>query len=150
MADDIPENIDRFNRLTLATLSLLYEYFPNPIEIDSKILGINASGDNFEGEGGGERAFTWMGSARDTLNWLSTESFLRHDGTTLEGGFHRCVLTAKGLATLGHIPHSIKENPAHESVASLAQKTLKSGAKDVISDFVKEIISIGIRAYTGI
>ena len=146
MANEIPENIDRFNRLVLATLSLLYKHFPKRIDIDAHVLGVTASGDNFEdGEDGHHRAFTWMGAADDTITWLAEEGFIRTDGLTTDRKHIQVVLTGKGLRTMGHVPQSVKENPEHASIGTLASKTLKSGAKEVISDVVKEIISLGAK-----
>ncbi|MDR3387720.1 MAG: hypothetical protein P4L92_11760 [Rudaea sp.] len=149
MSDDVPDNIDRFNRLTLALLTILYADFPTPIDIDPKVIGANASGDDFEGDGGRERAFTWIDAAGNTMAWLHDEGFFREQRQTLDGKHLQVVLSIKGLATLGHIPHSIKENPEKSSFGTLAGKTLKSGAKDIISEFVKEIINIGAKATMG-
>ena len=145
MADDIPENIDRFNRITLAVFAALYENFPNPIDLDSKVIGMEAGKDEIQGKEDTPIAVAWMEAALSTINWLKNEGFLTVKMVTFGGDFLQVVLTRTGLNALNQVPSSIKENPDKATLGTLAKSAAKSGAKEVIFDLVK----LGVGAVLG-
>lgn len=150
MADEVPENIDRFNRVTLAVFADLYESFPIPTDFDSKIVGIEAAGDLINSKDDAELASAWMEAARTAVTWLEKEGFLRWKMATLGGEFFQVVLTQKGLNVLSQVPSSIKENPEKVPLGKLAKSTLASGAKGLVADVAKEVIGIAIKAASGL
>lgn len=146
MADEVPENINRFNRITLTVLAILYENFPNPADLATSEIGIQAAGDVIEGKEDGELAFVWIGDARSTIIWLKEEGFLKVRMGEVEGSFLHTVLTQKGLGTLSQVPSSIKENPEKVPLGKLAKSTLASGAKELVSEVAKAVIGVAIKA----
>lgn len=151
MGDEIPENIDRFNRITIAFLSELYASFPEPLTFDPHLLGVNASGEDFEGDQEVQqpRAFAWMDAATSTINWLRDEGFIKSDGSDLEGNEIGVVLTALGLQAIGRTPEVLIPQKAGKPFSEVVKEHMKGAAKDVASEAIKQLISAGIQLATG-
>jgi hypothetical protein len=130
-------NIDFFNRMTLAVLEDLYS-FPTPKDIDVKALAISVIPE----EAGHEQIWDMLQASEDTIRFLGHEGFLAYHGEYLDGGtFIQSRLTLKGLAVLGSTPESLggTKSPLIDQIRS----ALKGGAKTASSEVVKGTCSEG-------
>lgn len=123
------DNIEFFNRFTLALLEKLYSHFPNPIDIETSKLGAGLIPENSD-----EKVFYDLLSSTDNaVTFLEQEGFITHKGTYLEGGqFNQVRLTAKGLAVLNSTPDAI-EKPLIARIRS----AFAGGAKEAATETVK-------------
>lgn len=76
------DNIEFFNRFTLALLEHLYSQFPTPTEIDTTAIASKAMPDNVDAD----CIMKLLCSTDDAVTFLAEEGFLTHRGTYLAGG----------------------------------------------------------------
>lgn len=137
------DNIEFFDRLTLALLERLYSEFPTPVEIDTRSLGAGLLPDNVTPEVG----HRLLASVDHAVNFLQEEGFITHRGTYLEGGtFLQVRLTAKGLAVLNSIPESLE---GRETIAARIRGLLGSGARTAGTESVKQLVQAALKTALG-
>ncbi|WP_462379769.1 hypothetical protein [Pseudomonas sp. Marseille-QA0892] len=134
------DNIEFFNRFTLALLEHLYSQFPTPTEIDTLTIASKAMPDNVDAD----CISNFLCSTDDAVIFLAEEGFLTCKGTYLEGGkFLQVRLTAKGLAALGSTPESLGSK---EPLISRIRKALANGTKEATSETVRQLTQQAISA----
>ena len=132
-----PDNIDRFNLMTLALFQKLYGAFPAPIEIDPGQIGSEAApedaSDRTQWDSGAE--------AGHAITWLAEEGFLRFESQSTQGDFYEVRLSLKGLSVLGSLPTALAPTDPKETVIARIKRTLASGTEKAGTEAVKGIIS---------
>jgi hypothetical protein len=133
----VNQNIEIFNLICLQLFSDLYETFPVPIAVDPDSLALSAipKESSFDG--------TW--SAREisseAVNFLQQERFLTFGGRVPTGEYHDVRLTMKGLAVLGSVPVSLKQNEPREPIIAKIGKLMGKGAQNVATETVQAVVS---------
>lgn len=148
------DNINQFRNCTAVVLSILYQNFPNPVEIDTLFI---------EGEGlkkekrvlvnYDDEVSSWSKNGhtsennpvketiivyKNTIKFLYDEGYIRCSEPDLGPGlrkFYGCVLTSKGLAALGKIDVERKV-----SWGEKIHTALKDGKYKVIQDIAQKFI----------
>jgi hypothetical protein len=137
------ENIEFFDRFTLALLGHLYSEFPTPVEIETRSLGAGLLPDDINPE----VAYNLLASVDHAVNFLEEEKFITHKGTYLEGGtFLQVRLTAKGLAVLNSVPESLE---GRETLAARIHGLLSGGAKAAGTESVKQLVQVAFKTALG-
>lgn len=135
-----PDNIERFNAKVSLVFALLYEEFPNPMNLCPEHLGITKDLGGIP---------TW---SRDdweqvvhVLLWLTEEGYIRTNGYTTST-CRDAVLTQKGLTILRSIPDSVSGSaPMGERIKDAVTK----GAGGLASKLAEQTLLLGIRAAIG-
>ena len=137
-----PDNIEFFDRFTLALLERLYAEFPTPAEVDVKGIAASLLPDDVDSEVG----FRRLSSADDTVDFLTTEGFLTHAGAMLSGGtFLQMRLTAKGLAILNSVPSSLENKRSLiTQIRELAIGGLKAAATETVKQLAHQVVSSAV------
>lgn len=154
MSNDLA-NIDQFHKCVGVVLNLMYENFPNPIDIDA--LYIEGKGVqekkralvNFDDE---QKAWEQPGNSSESnpikseiTVYMNSIFFLRNEGyiqskEPSNGQFQRtffeCTLTSKGLAVLGY--RGVKEKI---NWGRLIHTAIKDGQYKLLQDIVVKILS---------
>jgi ribosomal protein S8 len=137
------DNIDRFNRIALLTLELLYSSFPVPVDIEVSKLAKDTLPTDVSFDG------TWdsIQAAYHTVEFLQQEGFIQP--TAYQSDANRVLharLTMKGLAVLG-MPSSLQHK---EPLINEVRSTIKGGVRQASSEAVKQVaqmlFSAGISA----
>lgn len=149
-------NIDQFNQVTGAIFAHLYQNFPNPIRIDSTLIGIEITGIQFYdpvnevGQGG---FYALSKSEQDkvvliqnTAIWLARSGFIRYASTGWYG-LDDVTLTLEGLELLKAIPKSLGPSLGDQLIE--AAKTGVTGKlKDLTSELISKAVILGVKAAT--
>ena len=130
-------NIDRFNLTTLKLFDILYDAFPNPIDIESKEIGIAASPDDADFT----ESFKFAIFADSAVSWLVEEGFIRCDPMKFGTRYRNARLTMKGLTVLGYMPTSVTQSAKPESLSTKIKKTLAAGAEKAGTEAVKLLLT---------
>jgi len=143
------ENFEAFNRIALFALVQLFESFPEPMDLDSRRVGIGAKpADEDETQ---EELWANMNLGHWTLSWLRDEGFINSDVSTWgESQFCNSRLTLKGLTLLGYAAPSIDEGGAQETFADRAKKVISEGGRDAAVETVKELFKTSLRLGIGL
>ncbi len=96
------ERFQAFNRIALHVLILLFERFPEPVDLDAKRIGLDAKPPDPTDTG--EDLFSDIALAKHTLIWLRDEGFI---SSLPNPGISKMDLlgvrlTTKGLTVLGY------------------------------------------------
>lgn len=135
MEDNIPKNIDVFNHIVLHVLIKLYDSFPNPIDLDSDQIGLDARPNE------NDKSELWksMTIAGHTLDWLEQEGFITVESKPVMRSlyFGDARLTLKGLTLLGYTPDSAvdinsKKGMLIEKAKEVFSKAAEQSATDVV------------------
>jgi len=113
------------NEAILRILTALYEAFPQPIDLNPKVLDPDASAQ--------EREIYY-----DLIVWLRDEGFIRGGSPTLGGTFRRAVLTMKGFAVLNAVPEALGER---KSFGDYFKELLKEGSVNTINQAISLFMS---------
>lgn len=128
------DNIEYFNRLTLAVFKRLYESFPTPIELDIQKLSEEA----VPLEGSEADGFDQFVAAPFTVEFLRREGFLTFDTLMVtETVFVQTCLTMRGLAVLNSTPAVLS---GKEPLIVQIKGALAKGAKEASADAVKQLM----------
>lgn len=131
----VPPNIDLFNRFCLTVFQKLYASFPVAVELDVRELMMSAIPNNRSFD----ETFDALHVGGEALDFLSSEGFLTHKGSFLDGSqFLQVRLSMKGLAILGSMPTSLENK---ESLISKILAVASKGLKDAASDQIQELAS---------
>ena len=131
------DNIDFFNRFTVALLAKLSSSFPTPIDpkissICEEVISSNEVSD--------EEWYNHRKSAEHAVQFLIDEGFIR--ASTLGGFdgkiFHNVQLTMKAWSILGE-PSSLESK---ESIASKMKSIASDGIKSAASESIASLISV--------
>jgi hypothetical protein len=131
-------NIDFFNRFSLALFAKLYESFPSPVTIDPKdVLGNVLPADS--------KSSDWLIAAGDAMDFLSDEGFLTYKGNRMQGSGAalNVRLTMKGLAILGSTPDALG---GHTPLIDRVTTTLKEGGSEGVKQLVQYVFAKAIAA----
>ena len=123
---DFPENIKNFDRVVANLFVVLYESFPNPINLDPSNTG--KIGFSAVPAGASAKESWEIGTMiDDVITFLSEEGFIRYqsDPSHRKGYYWSTRLTLKGLTILGS-PESL--GPKGESLISRIKTSLESEA----------------------
>lgn len=141
---DSSTNIDRFNALAAHLFSVLYDSFPNAVDVESVSVAREAVAKDVELYGLPD----WERAAANTVSWLSEEGFLRYKAATY-GGFVGVRLSMKGLTVLGSIPVSIKSTETAEPLIVRLKRAVSKGVEGAATDTLKyvlaQIFDLGLR-----
>ncbi|WP_371356116.1 hypothetical protein ACA087_06435 [Pseudomonas chlororaphis] len=133
-------NIKRFDELTGQVLGVLYEQFPVPHFLAlGQLVPDGYSYD--EGSGGdapNEQGLFFFAC----VDWLAESGYLRFKEKNHQYGYHKAVLTAKGLEVLKAIPESLSTGP---TLGDQLIDASKSGAKGMLGKVAEQALSIGVR-----
>jgi hypothetical protein len=139
---ELMNNIDFFNRFTLAVLDDLHASFPTPKDLNIANLAESVIPEDATHED------TWnmLQSAEDTVRFLAAEGFLIHGGEYLEGGtFINARLTLKGLAILGSTPDSLAgSKPLIDQIKGALANGGKTASSEVVKGLVQKALSVAI------
>ncbi|HEX2604991.1 MAG TPA: hypothetical protein VHL60_10010 [Oxalicibacterium sp.] len=151
-------NIGQFHKCVAVVLNLMYENFPNPIDVDT--LYVEGSGIpakkralvNFDDE---MRSWREPGNSsqdnpikREMTVYMNAMFFLRDEGYIrsrepmhgqAQRTFSECKLTSKGLTALGRIGVKEKIN-----WGSLIHSTIKEGKYKSLQDLAMKVLSGGL------
>lgn len=139
-----PLNVQVFQGVAARILDRLYNEFPNPITLDVSHYGLETATDLDLGE---EETFGALSTtSSNTMIFLAKEDFvsIAKGYSTLDGNsteFFNCVLTQKGLATLGAVPSSIDGTIERRPIAQQLRDALNGGARDTVSETVKTVFT---------
>ncbi|ROG11370.1 hypothetical protein C4Y63_015275 [Klebsiella pneumoniae subsp. pneumoniae] len=148
------DNINQFRNCTAVVLSILYQNFPNPVEIDTffiegeglkkekrvlvnyddEVSSWNKNGHTSENNPVKETIIVY----KNTIKFLYDEGYIRCSELDLGSGlrkFYDCVLTSKGLAALGKIDVERKV-----SWGEKIHTALKDGQYKVVQDIAQKFI----------
>jgi len=119
----LPENMRKFNTVTIQAFDLLYNAFPKPIDIDTQKLGAGSPQDTI---------------AECTLQWLATEGFIRYrpDPSRPANQFCEVQLTMKSLGLLETVPASTDFGEDPDTMIIRIRKALASGDADGMKRFL--------------
>lgn len=135
-------NIDIFNRFTLALFAKLHESFPVPanLEFQSIMMSVIPDDEGLEG------TFNILLTAREAVNFLESEGFLTVGFKGVDGrGVGQVRLTMKGLAILDSIPAAFeKKESLISSISEITKKGLKQAASDKVSELAKYALTLAI------
>ena len=139
---DIPENMEAFNRVSLALFARLYDSFPKPFNIDPTVaneLGFAA----VPQEATEEQSWNIGTLGVDVVAWLAEEGFLRYepDPNHRYGYFWKVRLSLKGLTILGYIPSTLRAAEQKEALITKVKRVLASGAGTAGSESIKLVVS---------
>jgi hypothetical protein len=129
-------NIDRFNLTVLQLFNTLYDKFPNPVDVDSKELGLRAS----PNDAGTVEALEFAIYAENAMKWLEEEGFIRYDEVSSEPLFRRVRLSLKALTVLGYTPTALSPQDKPVPLIDKVKKMLASGAEQAGSEAVKSLV----------
>ena len=129
-------NIDRFNLTLLQLFNTLYDSFPNPVDVDSKELGLSASPD----DAGTVESLAFAIYAENAMKWLEEEGFIRYDEVSSEPVFRRVRLTLKALTVLGYTPTAISPVDKPVPLIDKVKKVFAGGAEQAGTEAVKSLV----------
>ncbi len=142
MEDNIPKNIDVFNHIVLHVLVKLYDSFPNPIDLDSDQIGLDARPDE------NDKSELWksMTMAGHTLDWLEQEGFITVESkpVTRHLYFSDARLTLKGLTLLGYTPTSAVDINSKGMLIGKAKEVFSKAAEQSATDVVGKLFGAAI------
>ena len=127
------ENIVRFNRVVLVTLTRLHECFPKPTELNLA----NFAGDVWGEDESEDELWKLLETIRDTIEWLRDEGFVRYRNQDDKGDFYGLRLSLRGLVILGAVPKSLKGT---KSLVDRAKDVLAKGSEKAASELVNIIL----------
>lgn len=147
-------NIENFHKCVAVVLNMMYENFPNPIDVDTLYVeGIGIPREmralvNFNDE---MRAWELPGNSceenpvkreltvyKNAVFYLRDEGYIRTDEPVhrdAQRTFTRCRLTARGLTALGRI--GVKERASWGNMIHLA---IKEGKYKVLQDLASKLL----------
>ena len=139
---DVPQNIDHFNRVVLGLLSLLYESFPRPRDIDGS-AAIDIGFDAVPDDATDKEAWNIGTMVEEVIPWLKEEGFLRYepDPNHREGMYWKVRLTLKGLTILGYVPSSLQQTGLEESLFQKAKKAITSATSTAGKEAMKHVVA---------
>lgn len=150
-----PRNIELFNRLVALTLLRLYEQFPEPHDLDPRMIGREAT-EAFTSEEEEEAFGVVMTTAGETIEFLAEEGFLRYRSeyrTVGERTFPQARLTLRGLTILGLVPESVTQAGERKTLAAQLKSGVEKGAQDALAGTVSSVfaslIKLGTDAVVG-
>lgn len=136
---DTPENILKFNSIVAKVFELLYDDFPDPVDLGPDHFDLTAK---VEGE------VVWRDEAYQTVlatvRWLHDEEYIRLAGYS-NGVCLAVTLTQKGLTVLNAIPDSLSPT---ETMGGKIKVALASGSKILVSKAIDQAFSFGVK-YAG-
>lgn len=151
-------NIDKFHKCVAVVLNLMYENFPNPIDIDTYYIegkGVPVSKRalvNFDDE-----MMSWedprnsvesnpikseIAVYKNSIFYLRDEGYIRSKEPTHGQGqrvFSECKLTPKGLTALGRVGVKEKIN-----FGNLIHSAIKDGKYKSLQDMAVKVLSGGL------
>lgn len=138
----IPQNIDLFNRFSLAVFRKLYLSFPVPVEIDVNDLMMSVMPNDTEYE----QTFQILIVGGQAVEFLANEGFLTHQGSLMDRSQYLQVrLTMKGLAVLGSVPASLEKRESLISkILSITGKGIKDAAAEQVSELSNQAFSFAL------
>ena len=118
--------MDEFNRITVLALGALYQAFPQAVRLQVEVIEKNPGSNTLKN-------FYY------TVNFLSSEGYLKYEGASDEGKFFtEVMLTMKGLRVLRLVPDAFQEKlNLGESFVGL----LKSNAKETDEETLKVLVN---------
>jgi hypothetical protein len=134
---DTLNNIDLFNITAICLFDKLYDAFPNPIDIETRELGIRASPNGAEVS----EAVRFALYAENAVSWLVEEGFVRFEPPRFATTFRKVRLTLKGLTVLGYLPSAVQRNETPETLITKIKRSLSAGAEKAGTEVVKSLLT---------
>ncbi|BDU18141.1 hypothetical protein [Lysobacter auxotrophicus] len=138
------DNMEFFDRFTLALFERLYSSFPTPVEVDAVSIGASLLPEDVDQAVG----FDLLQAAEHAVTFLAEEGFVTHQGRYLERAvFLEVRLTSKGLAVLGSTPGSLENR---EPLIARIRRALAGGVREAGTETVKLLAQQAFSAATAL